>query len=476
MSPTKTATDSDAVRMLAEHAGNSASGILTVTSGKLKRLFCLDQGRLVFAASNLIEEQFPEALVKANLLSPAHRAEAKVEAARKQQKLATYLHEEEVVSPDILMSALEDHVRTLLSASLEAPDGHPSFARGRPDLDGELLVDLSCVPIVLDHVRTRPASIDDVRVRIGPPNIKPRHSEGAEKLLAGVTLDEAATHVLEHSNGERDVSALVDRPSGPDGDRLRALYGLMLLGILEGAEKIEETTTDQGVTENEALGRLRTAESATCYEILGVDRNAKDNEIRESYYYLARRYHPDRFRTGPLARLLDEIEQYFTKVTEAYNTLIDPERRSQYNEELTARLGGEKKPELDHATLARQNFARAKALLARNRLHEALTFLENAVNLDDSRAPYHLELAKVLSRNPRRRADAETHFQRANEIDPTSADGYFELGQFYARSGRTDDAKRLFREALRWDQQHRGARAQLDALGKGKGRGGLFGG
>ena len=53
-----------------------------------------------------------------------------------------------------------------------------------------------------------------------------------------------------------------DRHTGPDEERLRALYGLMLLGILEAAALIQETETDQGVTENEALGRLRTSESA----------------------------------------------------------------------------------------------------------------------------------------------------------------------------------------------------------------------
>ena len=130
---------------------------------------------------------------------------------------------------------------------------------------------------------------------------------------------------------------------------------------------------------------------------------------------------------------------------------------------------------MDSAALARQNFLRAKALLAKNRLRDALTFLENAVGLDDSQAPYHMELGKVLSRNPRRRADAETHLQRATEIDPTAADGYYELALFYLRTGRPVDAERLFRETLTWDQQHHGARAELDSLTKSSGGlGGMF--
>ena len=45
------------------------SGIVTAQRGKLKRLFCLRSGHLVFAASNLIEEQFDEVLLRAELVT-----------------------------------------------------------------------------------------------------------------------------------------------------------------------------------------------------------------------------------------------------------------------------------------------------------------------------------------------------------------------------------------------------------------------
>jgi curved DNA-binding protein CbpA len=253
---------------------------------------------------------------------------------------------------------------------------------------------------------------------------------------------------------------------------------LILLGIVDSTVETGSRGGSKNleVTRNEALGRIRGAEDADCYTILGVAKTVEGEEIRDSYYYLARRYHPDRFRTGPLQDIFDYMEQYFTKVTEAYNTLIDPDLRTVYDEEL-AKTGGVKKaePEAHASHLARQNFLRAKALLAKKRFHDALTSLENAVQLDPSDASYQLELGQVLALNPRRRADAERHLLLATELNPASPHGYFALGELYLKLERVPDAERMYREVLRWEPKHAEARDRVEEIaGAGRRRGGLF--
>ncbi len=60
------------------------------------------------------------------------------------------------------------------------------------------------------------------------------------------------------------------------------------------------------------------------YEILGLRRNASDEEIRSAYRKLARRYHPD------VNKASDAAER-FKRITEAYEILSDPERRQRYD-------------------------------------------------------------------------------------------------------------------------------------------------
>ena len=62
------------------------------------------------------------------------------------------------------------------------------------------------------------------------------------------------------------------------------------------------------------------------YDILGVARNATDEEIKKSYRKLAMKYHPDR---NPDSK---EAEDKFKEAKEAYEMLSDPQKRAAYDQ------------------------------------------------------------------------------------------------------------------------------------------------
>lgn len=62
------------------------------------------------------------------------------------------------------------------------------------------------------------------------------------------------------------------------------------------------------------------------YDILGIARNASDDDIKKAYRKLAMKYHPDR---NPGSQ---EAEEKFKEAKEAYEMLSDPQKRAAYDQ------------------------------------------------------------------------------------------------------------------------------------------------
>ncbi|KAL6850252.1 hypothetical protein ACP4OV_020879 [Aristida adscensionis] len=63
------------------------------------------------------------------------------------------------------------------------------------------------------------------------------------------------------------------------------------------------------------------------YKVLGVDRGASDDDLKKAYRKLAMRWHPDKNATNK-----KEAEAKFKQISEAYEVLSDPQKRTIYDQ------------------------------------------------------------------------------------------------------------------------------------------------
>ena len=139
------------------------------------------------------------------------------------------------------------------------------------------------------------------------------------------------------------------------------------------------------------------------YQILGISRNATDDEVKEAYRTLARKYHPDNYGDNPLSDLAKEKMQ---EINEAYDTIIR-ERKAGRGQGGGASEGG-------------TQYADIRNLIRTGRVVDAETLLDG-IPAPARDAEWYFLKGSVLYKKGWL-DDAFSHFSTATRMDPSNAE------------------------------------------------------
>ncbi|KAF6093367.1 DnaJ heat shock protein family (Hsp40) member C7 [Phyllostomus discolor] len=112
----------------------------------------------------------------------------------------------------------------------------------------------------------------------------------------------------------------------------------------EKVYQTEKTKEHKQLLKNAQL-ELKKSKRKDYYKILGVDKNASEDEIKKAYRKRALMHHPDR-HSGASAEVQKEEEKKFKEVGEAFTILSDPKKKTRYDsgqdlDEEGMNMGGE---------------------------------------------------------------------------------------------------------------------------------------
>src|SRR6266849_521883 len=184
------------------------------------------------------------------------------------------------------------------------------------------------------------------------------------------------------------------------------------------------------------------------YEVLGVDRNATEGQIRDRFRKLARENHPDRYK-GPDK---GEAERRFQTLTEAMNVLTNAQRRKQHDAEISA--GPSAKGSTDLTQVAKAYMAKGVKAFRENDIRSAYENFDMAVkhNPQDGKAFHYLALA--ASRMPSMMRQAVQAIETAVQREPMNPLYLKDAGLICKRAGLVAKAERYLEEALQWDREN----------------------
>ena len=105
------------------------------------------------------------------------------------------------------------------------------------------------------------------------------------------------------------------------------------------------------------------------YEVLGVPRNASNDEIKKAYRQLCKKYHPDSYVDNPLA---DLAEEKFKEVQAAYDQIMKEREGGGYSYSSTGQT--------QTSSQETAELQAARNYINNRRFHEALNVLSNIGN------------------------------------------------------------------------------------------------
>src|SRR5262249_41248817 len=111
---------------------------------------------------------------------------------------------------------------------------------------------------------------------------------------------------------------------------------------------------------SEILAVLEKSKSANYYELLNVPNSAPSEEIKKSYYALAKKYHPDRYHQAAAPDLKTALDNIFAALAQAYDTLKVPATRASYDARIVKTVVEEKSTAAVEKPLSYQPAAPAK--------------------------------------------------------------------------------------------------------------------
>ncbi|HKO60089.1 MAG TPA: DUF4388 domain-containing protein [Pyrinomonadaceae bacterium] len=461
-------SDHPLAELIREISTKRLSGTLRLENAQARAAIYFERGTVVFAASNIRSLRLGQYLSKNNLVSKKELGSFGANGS--DIALAKALSAKGALTQTQADGLLANLVADVLRVALLWTDGNWEFDQ-RAHLGEDVRINIDVRTLMREAAYRLPLKFVSMRFR-NPAETLSRapHTDEDQTLLP------AESFLLSRLDSPTPLEQLVAVSGLRELDALRTIYGLALGGAVNGhfwqpafrevargvdePEDAEPSAAEPAAAvpwtlekdDTDLLQFLERVEAAEDhYDVLDLTSNVGADQIKEVYYTLARRYHPDRFHLKSGTPLHVRLSAAFANVTQAYETLSDQTARASYDATLERKRkfsGSPSRPskparQKDSAAAAgvsdldtnvgdaEQEFQDGLAALQEDRADVALPHFAAAARMNPSDARYRAYYGRALAASERTRRLAENEILAAVRIDPSNALFHTMLAELY---------------------------------------------
>ncbi|MCC7380791.1 MAG: protein kinase [Deltaproteobacteria bacterium] len=248
----------------------------------------------------------------------------------------------------------------------------------------------------------------------------------------------------------------------------RTLFFAIGVGLLVyGEDQLAGKERQQAQELVETYNKLKDADPFT---ILGAAPTATDDDVRNRYKEMAKKYHTDNVRPDATPELVEAMRNLFTLVQAAFEAIEGKEKRDKYA--MMKKLGYDatySEEEVVRRILeAEVLFKKAKTFIKLSKYEEGLAAIKEAI----LRKPKDIELrvhARYFDFLAVRGGDKAAEAHRAiqdilaliKDLDDELASAYFFLGKLHKTVNRDDLAVKYFKKVLKFDPKNHDAESEI---------------
>jgi len=216
--------------VLATIHGYRVPGIVKVSANGRARRIVVEDGSVIFAASNEKEHGLTAYLLHQGTLDAETAREVEARQARDGLKAGQVLLQMGVVTPERLNAAIAGQVREVLLGALEWEAGDVVFEIGAPRTSDFVRMDIPLPDVILEGIR-RAANVKRLIQRLGS-------AQGILQRTPGAALDlftEPERMFFDSVDGKTPLQQLCSRGPGGLAENARLLYAFFCFGLLRRA-------------------------------------------------------------------------------------------------------------------------------------------------------------------------------------------------------------------------------------------------